>query len=825
MSAETWSTGDRLDRVATVSRLAAPAILILALALRLYRLDGQSLWGDEGTSVVLALRDLASITQGAALDIHPPLYYYLLHFWMLVLGDGEIAVRSLSALLGTATVALTYLLGRKLFGRRVGLVAALLAALAPLQIHYSQEARMYMLATFLGLASVWLLVQAWSAHPGRTLAKYLMAWVIVASAGLYSHYFAATVLLAENLIVGLAALSALRPRTNCPDADRRGDLVLPLAPWFVAQVAVLASFLPWISVMLQQWNNWPAVSQPFSAGDLIRGVLSTFSSGMAVEPGDLTLAAVLFTLALAAACLPRRPGATSSPGPDAQAGTLSPVLVMVLYLMTPIATMYLLSLRRPLYNPKFLLVATPAFYLLAAQGVVRLADWLTWGWRRVSNRGAATGSAVVVTGLLALPLIAAVAGPLNDYYTNPRFARDDYRAISRTIALAERPGDAVILNAPGQVDIFGYYYHGSLPIYPLPRQRPLDQGDTAAQLQAIVGNHQRLWTVLWGVAESDPQRFIETWLDGAAYKSTDRWFGNVRLALYSIPSQTLSLQERLDAAFGADAGVRLLGYGLAGEPVAGGDILQLSLFWQVSAPVGQRYKVFTHLLGPGDTLWGQRDSEPVGGLRPTTTWKPGETVQDNYGILVLPGTPPGDYQVEVGMYSPETGERLPVLDALGRPTGDRVLLGPVRVDRPAAPLTLEALNLSNPLSLDFGGAVRLLGYDLVQPNRPDPPQLVLYWQLESEGADVRPVLQLVAPDGSAIRSQTDAFVLGSYPSTRWTVDEFVRDPHPLELAGLPKGSYRLRLAVEDASRRLVTVSGARRSDSDGFVSLDEVLVP
>jgi hypothetical protein len=177
------------------------------------------------------------------------------------------------------------------------------------------------------------------------------------------------------------------------------------------------------------------------------------------------------------------------------------------------------------------------------------------------------------------------------------------------------------------------------------------------------------------------------------------------------------------------------------------------------------------------------------------------------------------------MYSPETGERLPVLDALGRPTGDRVLLGPVRVDRPAAPLTLEALNLSNPLSLDFGGAVRLLGYDLVQPNRPDPPQLVLYWQLESEGADVRPVLQLVAPDGSAIRSQTDAFVLGSYPSTRWTVDEFVRDPHPLELAGLPKGSYRLRLAVEDASRRLVTVSGARRSDSDGFVSLDEVLVP
>ena len=133
-------------------RLWAGALVLLAVALRFYRIDGQSLWSDEGTSVVLALRDLGAITRGAALDIHPPLYYYLLHFWMTAFGSGEIAVRALSALLGAATVWLTWLLGRRLFSAPVGLAAALLLALSPLHVQYSQETRMYVLATLLALA-------------------------------------------------------------------------------------------------------------------------------------------------------------------------------------------------------------------------------------------------------------------------------------------------------------------------------------------------------------------------------------------------------------------------------------------------------------------------------------------------------------------------------------------------------------------------------------------------------------------------------------------------------------------------------------------------
>ena len=284
--------------------------------------------------------------------------------------------------------------------------------------------------------------------------------------------------------------------------------------------------------------------------------------------------------------------------------------------------------------------------------------------------------------------------PLNSYYHDARFARDDYRAIARTITASLRPGDAVLLNAPGQSDIFGYYYRGAAPVYPLPRQRPLDEADTAGQLEGMAAGHGRIWAVLWGVEESDPKRFVETWLDARAYKSMDRWFGNVRLALYATPAASLPMQTRVDAAFGDDGAIGLLGFGLAGQPAAGGDILQIALFWRADGQVGRRYKVFVHLLGPRDTLWGQRDSEPGGGLRPTTTWKSGEIVQDNYGLLVLPGTPPGQYTLEVGLYSMETGARLPVRDAQGRPGGDRLLLGPVTVVRPTTPPEPDSIAMS-----------------------------------------------------------------------------------------------------------------------------------
>jgi mannosyltransferase len=818
-----------------VSALAAVAVLALAAALRFYLLDGQSLWGDEGNSVALSLRDLASITNGAALDIHPPLYYYLLHYWMLVFGSGEIAVRGLSALIGTALVWVTFLAGRRLFGYPTALVAALLSAISPLQIQYSQETRMYALAALLAALSVYLLVRVAQASDRRAALAWLAAWSVVSAGALYSHYFAATVLLAENLAVGAWLLAAVRgPAPASGSGSPRVRPVLPFAAaWSCAQVLVLIAFLPWLSVMLGQWTNWPAVSQPFGAGDLLAGALSAFSLGLAVTPNQHVWALVAFAAALVLGCLPRttplKEAIPSAPAPGTGRrsgfGRFPPLALTIIWLVTPILIMYLLSLRRPLYNPKFLLVAAPAFCLLVALGVRRVAGGLRAAWD-VATSGVRRQSLVwtLLLAALTVPLLLATSGPLGAYYYDPSHFRDDYRGIARTIAASARPGDAIILDAPGQIDIFSYYYKGAAPVYPLPKQRPLDEKDTSASLEGILQNHARVWVVLWGVPESDPQRFVETWLDSHAFKSTDRWYGNARLALYAVPVADVGIQNSVAVSFGAGAGIRLLGYSLAGEPAAGGDVLQLTLFWQTSQTTAQRYKVFAHLLGPGDTLWGQRDSEPAGGLRPTTTWKAGETIRDNYGLLVLPGTPPGEYRIEVGMYSLDSGQRLPASDASGAPLGDRLLLPAVRVARPAAAFSVQSLGLSHQRNLDFAGAIRLLGYDLVQPGSTDPTQLVLYWQGTQEGRDLTVRLQLVNSAGGVAWSQTAPPVLGTYPTSLWQAGEVVRDPHPLALGSLTAGRYRLLLSVYEGAGAL-PVTDTDGTASSGAVEIDSVVIP
>jgi hypothetical protein len=93
----------------------------------------------------------------------------------------------------------------------------------------------------------------------------------------------------------------------------------------------------------------------------------------------------------------------------------------------------------------------------------------------------------------------------------------------------------------------------------------------------------------------------------------------------------------------------------------------------------RRYTVFVHLLDADNRIVAQMDSEPLGGTHPTTEWQIGEIVRDNYGLLIAPDTPPGEYLLEVGMYYLPTLERLPVLDASGSVQDDRVVLGRIAV--------------------------------------------------------------------------------------------------------------------------------------------------
>ncbi len=204
-------------------------LLVLALAVRALRLDWQPLWWDEGYSIYFATEPLARMYDLTAHDIHPPLYYALLHLWIAVFGAATpVILRLFSVLIGASAVLTMPWLALRLWPahRRVAWIAALLLLLSPLHIFYSQEVRMYALAMVLGMAAGGELWQ-WLERPKRGTA---FAYVFYAAALLYTLYYGALLLLAH----AVHTLWHLRRNTGR----------LPSAGGLFVAVGLL--YLPWL---------------------------------------------------------------------------------------------------------------------------------------------------------------------------------------------------------------------------------------------------------------------------------------------------------------------------------------------------------------------------------------------------------------------------------------------------------------------------------------------------------------------------------------------------------------------------------------------------
>jgi hypothetical protein len=105
----------------------------------------------------------------------------------------------------------------------------------------------------------------------------------------------------------------------------------------------------------------------------------------------------------------------------------------------------------------------------------------------------------------------------------------------------------------------------------------------------------------------------------------------------------------------------------------------VSLFWRALEATEGDHRVFVHLVDEDERVWAQHDSPPVGGSRPTSSWRAGEEITDNHGLALTPGIPEGQYRLAIGLYDPATGERLPVVTAEEALPTDRVLVGPVQI--------------------------------------------------------------------------------------------------------------------------------------------------
>lgn len=139
-------------------RLWPVPILFLAMLARVYGSTASAIWCDEGSSLLMSQYSPSLIWTHSAHDVHPPLYFLLLHAWIGAFGDSVFSVRFISVLTGVGTVALGMWLVCLIATRRAAVMAGVLLALLPIAVRYSQEARMYALMGFLLLGATIALV-------------------------------------------------------------------------------------------------------------------------------------------------------------------------------------------------------------------------------------------------------------------------------------------------------------------------------------------------------------------------------------------------------------------------------------------------------------------------------------------------------------------------------------------------------------------------------------------------------------------------------------------------------------------------------------------
>jgi hypothetical protein len=246
------------------------------------------------------------------------------------------------------------------------------------------------------------------------------------------------------------------------------------------------------------------------------------------------------------------------------------------------------------------------------------------------------------------------------YHLREGYDLEEYQQLSEEMMGLARQGDGVVLDPPAQVEVLGRFYTGRIAVYPMPRVIPLDEKEASRELEDITSKHKRIIAVFWDRSESDPDHFVEDWFNTRGYRARDDWYGSVQMVIYGSGAGLVEPEEErsLDADLGH--GITLRAYRLWDRQVGPGDILRLTLEWEAREDVQDSYKVFVHLLDEEGRLVAQRDSQPVGGSRPTATWLEGDEISDNYGIMIPANTDPGSYRLVVGMYEPDTGRRLPI---------------------------------------------------------------------------------------------------------------------------------------------------------------------
>ncbi|MCS7287298.1 MAG: glycosyltransferase family 39 protein [Anaerolineae bacterium] len=664
-------------------------LVLLSFSLGIYQLDSQSLWYDEGVSAYLTYLSLSELTLWTAEDIQPPLYYYLLYLWVKAAGRSEFSLRFLSLFFGVLLVPGIWGLTTELLGRKAGLLAALFAALSPLYLWYSREARMYTMLTFFSVLSLRLFLEI----RGRVFSPLIFsAWVVSLVAALYTHYFAAFLMASMAFMVLPLLLE-----------KRVGTVVYLISGKGIA----LALYLPWLPFLFRRYHvdvsYWEGT---LKVGEALRKIFISFSVGETMlEDKAAPIAwamAGLFLVSLI--LLAFRKGQAA--------------LFLSFYFFVPLISILALTYRSPKFNPRYLMLESPAFLITIAGGLVELL--------RLRLK---------VVFFLGLSLVL-VSSLLSDYnlYSDPAFTKADFRGVARYLQKHQQPDEAIILISGHMYPVFSYYF-GNSGWTPLPPLRILSTREVldfrvGEDLNRILKGKKGVWVVLWQDEVVDPNSVVVRLLEKYARSiPVDSSFWHVRLRHYSIPPDAHfpsfpEPEHQVNANFGGK--IKLLGYDWDGK--------SLTLYWQALSSMEKDYQLCLRVTDENGIFWGQADQRPASYLYPTFRWRPGELIPGEVKLPLPPGAPPGKYRLFLSLYETQTLRWLELLDSMGAPQGVQAFLGEVEVEELQVLAPGEALPLSPNLDILLTPEIVLRGFSL-SPSEAYPGQtltLTFLWEVKQK---------------------------------------------------------------------------------------------
>ncbi|MFN2193207.1 MAG: phospholipid carrier-dependent glycosyltransferase [Candidatus Promineifilaceae bacterium] len=753
-------------------------ILLLGFGLRMYDLERQSMWSDEGLSLYrsgLSLADVAAnkiIIDGVETrDTNPAFYFILLHLWRGVTGDSVTAMRAIGSLFGFLAIPLVYVLADLVYDRKVALAAALLMAISPLHVWHSQVMRNYGLLVTLNLFSVYGVMRLALDREVERPWRWLLLWAAAGLLGIYTHYFSLFVFAYSLLILGYVAW-------------RKWDVrELPRRRWFWPAMAGIV--LLTIPACLIAFNRFQAGQQidfyryPLTA--LLTHALSAFGVGVIqtlVHPWARVLPVlILFVLGILLGLLRKRAG----------------TLLLLGYQFIPLGLLFLVSLINPLYNgARHLLIGLPPFLVLVANGMV--------------GKGQAAGGKGQVAGWLRIALGTAVIviqlSWLHMQFSDPALLRDDIRGAANYLNAVVEEEDVVVLHDAIIGFVFDYYYEGAAPWRAIPRYAEEDVAAAENELSAAGDEADRVWFLTQPAPRSGfPRDALSDWAAANWPRFTSKRFPHLLLPVglegYTPQPVLAALPEgvpEIGVQF-ADA-LRLEGLEI---PQAVDPQTPWTVTWYWSRPAEAAsaaatagdYELSLRWRDADGRLWYQTD-DLLWHEFPPTAWPEGSIVRFDLATKTPPALPPGSY--ELG---------LRVLDGEGR----ELLTEDGREELPLGTITVTAASQELPQSSAFTaqsgrlGPVDLLGYRLpsekIRPGHEIPATFL--WQIRGKArADYLLRVQLIDVDGEVIAESVGSPTLDSFLATAWSAGDIFQGKSSIAMpASARDEAYRMQISFVD----------------------------